>query len=139
MEASRRPDAGASKPVRAALVAPKLEPTRRGRYELDETRAPTWLERFRMQVSSRSLKLASCFQGAERPGALRWSAALTPESGLVGDQLFERLGPGDDVSPAQRECLSRVLASPPYQLGGRTADGGAPPSTPTRVGLVLEF
>ena len=91
------------------------------------------LDDFRLQVAARSPRLALCFKGADRPGALRWNVALNPESGAVSDHVFEPVGAAE-LSPAQRECMQRTLSSPGYHV--TQADRQ---SLSSRVSLVIEF
>jgi len=93
-----------------------------------------WLASFRMQVSARSPRLAACFEGVSRPGALKWTAAVEPVQGLVSDQDVEPTLSSDELTRAQRTCVFDVLSDPPYRL--ETED---PRATPSRVGLVIEF
>lgn len=122
------PSPPAPKPVKAKI--------RRRRRPAMTTPAPPrklWLDDFRLQVAARSLRLSNCFQGADRPGAVRWSCALDPRSGEVSDQRFEPIG-RTPIDAAQRRCLKKALAEPAYRL-----DPGEDAPTPDRVSLVLEF
>lgn len=105
---------------RPALEPPKPPPKR-------------WLDDFRLQVAARSLRLSACFEGADRPGAVRWTCALDPRTGAVSDQRFEPIG-GAELGSAQRRCLRAALADPAYRL-----EPGEGAATPDRVSLVLEF
>jgi hypothetical protein len=96
--------------------------------------SPPWLDEFRMQVAARSPRLADCFTGVERPGALRWAAAVNPNGGSVSDHELEPVGVGTDLSADQRKCILGVLSSPKYQL---TVPGTS--GLPNRVSLVIEF
>lgn len=116
--------------------APKLSLPRIDRPDL-QTEAPdppAWIAGFRMQVSARSPRLAECFVGAERPGRLRWTATVEPDSGRVSQQLVEPQLVSEDLSARERDCVVGVLAVPPYQLVARDDA-----ETPSRVSLVLEF
>ena len=95
---------------------------------------PPWLEEFRIQVAARSPRLAQCFTGTERPGALRWSARVSPQGGTVSDQELEPVGVGIDLSQEQRACVVAVLQKPAYQLRAPGPEG-----LPDRVSLVIEF
>jgi hypothetical protein len=95
---------------------------------------PLWLTSLRIQVAARSTRLAGCFEGTARPGALRWSVAVDPERGVVSDPEVEPTLAGQGLSNAQRRCVLGVLADPPYQLAS-----GDEPATPARVALVIEF
>lgn len=96
-----------------------------------------WIGALRLQVAARSPRLAACFVGAARPGALRWSAAVDPAVGRVSEQTLEPTLSGDPLSAEARDCALGVLSDPPYRLeAGQGRDGR---STPARVGLVIEF
>jgi hypothetical protein len=131
-------DAGVKTPAPALLKrAPtkvRIAPSVRPGYQPGAQQAPSWLDDFRMQVAARSPRLALCFQGADRPGALRWSVALNPASGSVSDHNFEPVG-GADLSTAQLTCLQRTLSEPGYRV---TIQDGVQ-SLPARVSLVIEF
>lgn len=105
----------------------------RNPWETDTRPGPAWLESFRMQVAARSPRLAECFSGTQRPGALRWGVAVNPVQGTVSDHSFEPLG-ASEITQAQRECLTRVLSSPRYQVAAGDVSG-----VPPQVTLTLEF
>jgi hypothetical protein len=105
-------------------------------FAVPQLRTPPWLTALRLQVSARSLVLARCFTGAERPGALRFTASVTPSSGQLADVVVEGLAGGPPLSESQRQCAATTLSQPPYRLpivGEREVD------IATRVSLVLEF
>jgi hypothetical protein len=132
-------DAGtvAVKPAaKPPLTAPRLSLQRRGDLKLDDTAALTWLDEFRLQVAARSPKLANCFRGADRPGALRWTTAMNPGSGQVSNHELEPMGGTLGLNPQQRECLIQALSEPRYQLRNRPPEES---STPSRVSIMLEF
>ncbi len=112
----------------------KLDKQQRGKFGNDLRDRPAWLEDFHLQVSARSGRLAACFTGAERPGALRWAAALNAHSGRVADHEVEPLGSTEGLSTTQRECLVKVLSEPAYKLKVPASE-----DLPRRVGLVIEF
>jgi len=87
-----------------------------------------------MQVAARSPRLAQCFVGAQQPGRLKWSLSVEPHSGRVSDPVIEPMLLTDDLSRKERACVVEVLSDPPYDL-----QTGDEPSTPSRVGLVIEF
>lgn len=130
------PDAGVKKKV-VAVKRPPADDRNRKRprpdYELTTLRPPGWLEEFRMQVAARSPRLSRCFDGSSRPGAVRWSVGLDPQSGTVSDQKFEALAAGD-LTAAQQTCAEAVLAKPPYKIAALD-----PQSIPPTVSLVIEF
>lgn len=130
--------APAPKPPPSPAPKPKpltgtLESKRRGTLVQAPPDGPGWLEAFRLQVAARSPQLARCFTGSDRPGALRWSAAVDTRTGSVADHQLEPMGKSGDLRSAQRACVVKVLSQPPYRLEG------AGQTLPTRVSLVLEF
>ena len=103
-------------------------------FTSDRATPPAWLDDFRLQVAARSPRLARCFDGAERPGALRWTASVNAASGTVFDHVLEPIGTQGSVSGEQRECLLAALANPAYRLGGSGDD-----ALPERVSIAVEF
>ena len=91
----------------------------------------TWVDAFHLQVSARArlslLRRRSC---ARHP-SMTTAVATT---GRVDDHELEPVLTGADLSRDQRRCVLEALSEPPYQLDGTDA-----PSTPVRVGMVLEF
>lgn len=133
----------AEKPRLPAAPAPPaptgtISSLQRPSYDLERKAPLTWVDDFRMQVAARSPRLAACFQGVERPGALRWTAAVNPEAGSVSDHELEPVGGTSDLDREQRACLVEALSMPPYRLS-RGLDAAEARSTPTRVGIVIEF
>jgi len=106
----------------------------RARFATDLREAPPWMDEYRLQVAARSVRLAQCFEGADRPGALRWIASVNPKSGAVSDHAIEPAGAGNELKTDQRECLLAALSSPPYRL---TAPGYQ--ALPYRGGRMIEF
>jgi hypothetical protein len=127
-------------PVAKSTTLPPLDGTletrRRAGYAGESPAPRTWVDEFRIQVAARSPRLAECFQGSERPGALRWTAAVSPDSGMVSQHELEPLGVTGDIGVAQRDCLIAALSTPHYQL---QAGASGALSTPVRVGIVIEF
>ena len=81
-------------------------------YETEAQPPPEWIDEFRLQATARSPRLAQCFEGTDRPGALRWVAALNPETGTVSDQELEPVGPRS--APDRRATrVRRAAPSPP--------------------------
>lgn len=113
---------------------PRIDTIERPGFETAPAPALPWLDDFRLQVAARSPRLANCFVGAERPGRMRWTAAVDPGGGLVSEQVFEPVSAWDMLTPEQERCIEGVMARPAYSLDAQ--DG---PSTPTRVSLVIEF
>ncbi len=101
-----------------------------------QLRSPAWLASLRLQVSARSLALASCFNGVEKPGALRLTATVTPSTGVLSDAELEPLGQGVGLDGTQRRGVLAALQSPAYRLGV-TDEAGA--DVGTRISLILEF
>lgn len=106
----------------------------RPRFQVVAPEPLPWLAAFRLQVAARSPRLAECFTGADRPGALKWTAAVEPTHGRVSDPTLEPTLSSIELTQAQRACVLAVLATPAYTL-----DAGDSPSTPSRIGLVIEF
>lgn len=112
----------------------RVAPTARPDFENPAPRPPDWLAALRLQVAARGPRLARCFEGAERPGALRWSAAVDVPRGSVSDHRFEPVLTGADLSAELRGCLAAALSLPRYTL---PADGA--PAGPARFDVVIEF
>lgn len=98
-------------------------------------RTAPWLSAFRMQVAARGPRLGSCFEGSREPGALRWSAAIDPGSGVVSEHTLTPLQESVALRAPQKRCLLEVLSKPPYAL----PDVAATEATPRRVSIVVEF
>jgi hypothetical protein len=137
------PDAGVPQVVKPKPMAAKVKPgpltgkvatQPRGAFGTGEPVSPPWLDEFRIQVAARSPRLAQCFTGIDRPGALRWSALVNPQGGTVSDHTIETVGVGTDLTQEQRTCVIGVLQSPVYRL---TVPGNE--GLPNRVSLVIEF
>lgn len=128
---TKPPPTPAAKPE---VFSDRIKPQRRSRYEATPRPPPSWLEAFHLQVAARSPRLAECFSGSDRPGALRWAAALNAKSGAVSDHELEPLGAGGSFTLQQRDCVIAALSSPQYQLKVPATD-----ALPRRVGLVIEF
>lgn len=130
-------DAGVKPPtpkqVKRAPSRDRIAASVRPGYEPGAQPSPAWLDDFRLQVAARSPRLAQCFKGTDRPGALRWTVALNAGSGAVSDHVFEPVGLAD-LSVAQRDCLQRTLSAPGYHVTPGDAQ-----SLPARVSLVIEF
>jgi len=92
-----------------------------------------WLASFRMQVAARSTRLSGCFVGTTRPGVLRWTALVEPETGRVSDHELEPVLQSDSLSGEQRDCVLGVLETPGYRIDSEEGMG------PSRVGMVIEF
>jgi hypothetical protein len=127
----KKPSPPASKPK---ALSERMERQRRGSYQNEAQTSPSWLDDFRLQVAARSPRLAQCFSGTERPGALRWTAAVNATSGSVSDHALEFVGTGGDLSGKQRDCVLGVLSSPGYRLKPEQKQ-----DLPGRVSIVIEF
>ncbi len=106
----------------------------RARYDGEAPAQQTWLTVFRMQVAARSPRLASCFEGIETPGAMKWTATIHLKKGTISDHDFEPVLDGASLSAPLKACLANVLSKPSYRL--------TVPSTATRssrVAMVIEF
>lgn len=125
----KKPPAAVKTPVRR-----RLRGRRRPSYESAPKKTKRWLADFRLQVSGRSIRLASCFEGVERPGAVRWVSAVDPATGKVTDHALDPIASSIALSKKQKTCMLKVLSNPPYRLSAKDA-----PTTPERVGLVVEF
>ena len=126
-----KPAPPASKP-KASSDRMRRQP--RGSYQNEAQTSPSWLDDFRLQVAARSPRLAWCFSGTDRPGALRWTAAVNAASGSVSDHALELVGTGGELSGKQRDCVLGVLSSPAYRLKPEQKQ-----DLPGRVSIVIEF
>jgi hypothetical protein len=112
----------------------KIRPRSRDPLVIDNTTNPSWLTAFRLQVSARSLSLATCFNGTAKPGALRWLVRVNATLGTVSDGELEPVLGALQLSSEQRSCVLATLSAKPYRL--QVAPGDA---VDARVSLVLEF
>ena len=118
-------------------VAPplkRMERIERPDFAAKPPKSPPWLTSFRMQVAARSPRLAECFVGAHRPGRLKWVTSVEATSGLVSEHSLEPMLLSDELSRRERDCVVEVLSTPSYNL-----EIGEERTTPSRVGLVIEF
>jgi hypothetical protein len=124
------PDASIVKPRRplSALVKPMLRPA----LEAPDPLAPKWLDAFRLQVAARSARLAQCFDGAQRPGAIRWTSSMNSKTGITSDHEFEAVADAD--VNLNNQCLIQVLSKPAYGFSGIDIT-----AMPGRVSIVIEF
>ncbi|HYO71320.1 MAG TPA: hypothetical protein VEU33_35105 [Archangium sp.] len=127
----KKPAPPASKPK---ALSDRMARQRRGSYQNEAQTSPGWLDEFRLQVAARSPRLAQCFRGTERPGALRWTAAVNAASGSVSDHALELVGKSGELSGKQRDCVQGVLSSPGYRLKPEQKQ-----DLPGRVSIVIEF
>jgi len=116
-------------------LAAKVSLGQRDGFGSNQRSTPDWLDAFRLQVAARSPRLSACFEGTERPGALRWVAAVNPESGAVSDQTLDPVGSALELTKEQRRCLTQVLSTPPFKKLA-AIEGQA---LPDRVSMVIEF
>ncbi len=112
----------------------RLKPKPRPTYEPKAPPPRSWLADFRLQVAARAPRLSRCFEGADAPGALKWTAAVDIARGVVSDHQFEAVLTGATLSKPLRRCLVGVLAKPAYRL---SPDAKQP--TPSRVSIIIEF
>lgn len=122
-----------AEPVPPPRNPPRIPKKDRPAMDLTPPAAPSWLDRFRLQVSARSPRLAACFEGSDEPGQLKWTTSVEPGQGAVSEHQLQPMLDTRELSAEERTCVIGVLSSPRYQLGG---DG---PETPVRVGLVIAF
>lgn len=120
--------------VKPPPIRKRLTKRDRPEYESSTPTKKPWLDAFRLQVAGRSVKLATCFEGVERPGAVRWVASLDAKTGEVGEHSLEPVANGVVLTREQKKCLVAALSSPPYRL-----EGAEPTATPERVAMVVEF
>ena len=121
------------KRARAALAG-KIDSTARPDLEVEAVAAPAWLSDFRLQVAARSPRLSACFNGAEEPGAMRWTTVVHARSGRVSDSELEAVFRGASVGGTQEACLTKVLSTPAYRL--KDVDDEA---VARRVSIIFEF
>lgn len=138
-EAPKEPPKPAPRP--AAKPKPKkLQATTdrndRGAYTGEARAKASWVDEYRLQVAARSSRLSACFTGVDKPGALRWTASLNPETGTVSDHDLEALASSSPIWKKERECLIQALSTPPYNL---PADAREAEGIPTRMSIVIEF
>jgi hypothetical protein len=112
----------------------KVDKSDRGAMEVEPPPPPSWLPQFRLQVAARSPRLASCFEGNERPGALRWSALVHAKSGKVTESIVEPAFRGATLDDRQTKCLIDGLTAAPYNLAEPDDQAG-----PRRVSIIFEF
>lgn len=127
-----KPPTAKAKPKRRtrATIASKERP----KYESPPPAPAPWLTAFRLQVAARGPLLARCFQGAERPGALKWTSHVDARRGEVSDHTLEPTLQGATLTADRRACLTDALSEPRYRLPD------PPSATPTtRVSIVIEF
>lgn len=126
-------------PARKPKVPPvvlegTVDGSERDTMAVEPTTPPAWLPQFRLQVSARSPKLAACFIGTEKPGALRWSALVHARSGRVTESVVEPVFRGVSLNNAQHDCLVKGLTEPAFAL-----DEPDPQAAARRVSLIFEF
>lgn len=122
-----------SKPTKPRPPKATAAPLERDQFAVPTRRTPPWLAALRLQVTARSLELAVCFNGAEKPGALRWTTTVTPASGAVADSELEPVLRGPPLTAQQQQCVLGVLSRRPFKLdAGNDVIG-------TRVSLIIEF
>lgn len=111
-----------------------VETQNRPGYNVAARPGPDWLDELRLQVAARSTRLATCFNGSERGGAIRWTTSIDVKTGAVTGHELEPLGATPSLTDEQKRCATQALSQPGYHLTH-------PPSSklPNRVSLVLEF
>jgi hypothetical protein len=133
VEDGRATTTATATPPPAEPLVGRVAKKKRPSLALEEQLPPPWLQAFRMQVAAQSTGLASCFQGVERPGALRWTTTVHAQEGTVSDHKFESILQSISVTTAQTACLEKKVQAVRYKLAGDTSP------LPRRVSLILEF
>jgi len=118
----------------AALPGGRVDRQDRPEYASATPEALPWIRAFRMQVAARGPRLAGCFVGVGRPGALKWTTSVEPSQGRVSDHLLEPTSMSEGLTREQQDCAVGVLSDPLYTL---EADGER--ATPSRVSMLIEF
>lgn len=131
IDAARKP--ARAKKAKPAPIEARIRGSERPEFQNPTPAPPDWLVALRIQVAARGPRLARCFEGAQQPGALQWSARVDIGRGVVSDHAFESVLGGADLSKALERCLVGVLASPPYHLPP------APEAGQPRISIVVEF
>jgi len=121
-------------PPKPKLATGKVKLSPRPPLEVPVRPEPPWLADFRLQVAARSRTLAQCFTGAERPGALRWSALVHAPSGRVSESEVDAMFRGTSLTTTQEACVIRGLTAGRYTLNEPDKDAPA-----RRVSLIFEF
>lgn len=111
-----------------------VEKSERDTIDVPDLPPPAWLAQFRLQAAARSPRLAACFVGVEKPGALRWSALVHARSGRVSESVVEPVFRGGTVTDTQLACLIAALSDPPFSLDEPDRE-----AAPRRVSLIFEF
>lgn len=122
------------KPISKKTQAISVGKSRRENLEVLRPEGPAWLGEFRLQVSARSAALAKCFQGLEKPLALRFRATVFPARGNIEAPEVEPIVSGLPLTASQTRCLVGALSSPAYVLPASPED-----DLGRRVSLVFEF
>lgn len=128
------PVAGQPTPVPTPALTARTKTQKRPGYSVAARPGPDWLDEFRLQVAARSPRLAACFNGSERSGAIRWTASIDAATGAVTGHEFEPLGTTAILSADQKRCATQALSQPNYRLTLRPHQ-----PLPDRVSMVLEF
>jgi len=116
----------------------RIKSRERATYSAEPPSPPTWISDLRLQVAARSPRLARCFEGTERPGALRWTASVDLARGVVSDHELEPTLGGAELTAPLRACLIGVLSAPTYRLPRPLPDPDAN-TQPPRISIVIEF
>lgn len=107
---------------------------KRPKVEVTPPPPPPWLDQFRLQVAARAPRLATCLNGADRPGALKLSGLVHAKSGRVTAAKVEPAFRGSTLSQRQLDCLVQKLVEQPYNLKDDDPEAAA-----RRVSLIFEF
>ncbi len=112
----------------------KLKPKKRPPVEVKPPAPPSWLDQFRLQVAARSPTLSACFNGTEKPGAMRYSGLVHARTGKVSESEVEPVFRGVSLTESQHACLIQGLTAKRYVL-----DEPDPDAPARRVSLIFEF
>lgn len=139
VESASEPPPPVRKPPRPRPLEGTIDQSARDTLKVDATTPPSWLPQFRLQVAARSRRLATCFNGVEKPGALRWTALVHPRSGRVSESELEPVFRGVELSQSQHDCLVKGLSDPPFRLDLPSGAASDEESSGRRVSLIFEF
>jgi hypothetical protein len=132
-EVKKKPSAKKRRKPKAKLEG-EIDGSDRDEMQIEQLGPPSWLPQFRLQVAARSPRLAACFIGSEKPGALRWSALVHAQSGRVTESEIEPVFRGSGIDNRQHACLVKGLTEPKFLLDEPDPDAAA-----RRVSLIFEF
>ncbi|MCP4500573.1 MAG: hypothetical protein GY822_11490 [Deltaproteobacteria bacterium] len=121
-------------PRKPPYLRGKVKTSKRPSLAVKPPPPPSWLAQFRLQVATRSPRLAACFNGNDQPGAMRWSALVHAKSGRVYEAVVEPAFRGSTLTQKQVDCLVEGLTEKRYHL-----DEKNPQAAARRISLIFEF